>query len=120
MDGGNALNILYPINVTNNGIIGGGGGGGGGSAGGPRGGCKDVNLGRTNGTFDGKGGKGGIGSAMASDAGGDGGDIGIKGKSGGDWPRTLKGGAGGLAGFYVDGNSNITWVKLGDARGNKK
>jgi hypothetical protein len=121
LNGGDAINILYLINISNNGIIGGGGGGGGGAAG-NRGTL--VKTG-SDGTIGGVGGDGGVTPSEASgggffeEIGGTGGNIGQNGNKGAD-KASWVGGNGGSAGYYIDGISFVTWSKQGDVRGRVK
>jgi hypothetical protein len=123
--GGNALAINRPTRITNNNLIAGGGGGGGGGRGGKsgittyQGGGGGGGAGYNAGSGAASG--GGSGSVVAGGGGGNpaggtstGGAGGGRGASGG----TSGGGSGGGAGgFYVVGNSNVTWVALGTVLG---
>ena len=136
--GGPGFHVLFPVMLTNNGVIGGGGGGGG-SGCGPSAGCGGVaNLGGGGGGF----GTGGVswqgvygnsGGVYAGGAGvvgyygggggGTGGSLGVPGNPGP--PVCLDpfngvfayGAAGGAAGAAIVGNSLITWVSSGSVYG---
>ena len=126
-NGGDAMNILYLINISNNGIIGGGGGGGGGSTA-P---FDRLTHNGSNGTIGGVGGDGGLTESEArilnaydyayaiGVIGGTGGNIGQNGNKGPD-KASWVGGSGGSAGYYIDGISFVTWSKQGDVRGRVK
>lgn len=132
--GGNAIYANFPATIVNNGIIaGGGGGGGGGGPGsntggksrgpipsgsggggagrnvGPGGDAPIASEGTRNPGSDGSLLTGGAPSSNSS-SGGYGGDAGQPGAS----PYH----AGGSAGYYVVGGTNITWSTVGDLRGN--
>lgn len=142
-NGGPALLIQYPTTIHNHQTIAGGGGGGGGGGGdfdscGKNGCCR---------TICGGGGGGGAGSAVGSGgypngnsgslltggnaggpsrggdncgsggSGGNGGNLGTAGNGGGSGSPTPGGGGAGAAGFYVVGNSNITWATTGTRLG---
>ena len=122
--GGTALQIEHAISITNNGTIGGGGGGGtgyyssgdhvmggGSGAGSPAGSPQrhayhgsiyDLPSGTTL--------LGGLGGN--SPFGGNGGGLGLSGVAGSIAPY-----AAGLAGYYISGNSFVTWATAGDVRG---
>lgn len=131
---GPALYANFPTTIQNNGVIAGGGGGGGAGGGGQDdkgparwggggGGGAGVNPGAgggggypgSAGTFD-AGGAPGYGDASA---GGFGGGLGAAGQngnnSGGANPRL--GGPGGAGGFYLVGNSFVTWTAVGTRYG---
>ena len=138
--GGNALRAQHAITVVNNGNIwgaGGGGGAGGGDsftssgggdtgptttnrAGGGGGGGAGRNIGAL-----GTGGTGGSaatlttgGAGRLGDSGATGGSGGSPGNAGANGQDDVKpGGTGGLAGFYITGDNNVTWSVLGDRRG---
>ena len=127
--GGNALSINRATSITNNGTIAGGGGGGGGGGGrrvgifsyrgGGGGGGAGYNIGGGGSPNGGNsatltGGGGGAGSTGAG-SGGVGGNIGASGANGG--ASTGAGGPAGVAGYYVVGNSNVTWVVNGTRLG---
>lgn len=105
-------------------IGGGGGGGGGGDVAGPGGAggtvaCATVgNAGSSGSTAaGGAGGAGGSGGLFTNGGtGGAGGGPGVDGSAGAN--ATGIGGAGGTAGYYVVGNSLVTWIGTGDRRGN--
>lgn len=122
--GGPAMEILFPVNIINTGIIGGGGGGG------ARNGCVGCNWSGTGGIGTVSGGGGGAGyrrydgtglipnegnptlelGGIGVGGGANGGDLG---QAGGD--ATALGGA---AGNAIDGTVNITFVGgAGDVRG---
>jgi hypothetical protein len=134
-NGGDSLKVLNSVNITNNGSIWSGGGGGGG----PRGldGKIIPNGGGGAGTIagipDGTKLLGGIGKTYELKfgsipvfifKGGDGGNPGQNGKAAYfDQAPANPGesdGIGGLAGYYIDGNSFVTWIKKGDVLGNVK
>tara|TARA_R110000823_G_scaffold234556_2_gene360772 strand:- start:663 stop:1460 length:798 start_codon:yes stop_codon:yes gene_type:complete len=105
--GGNAMYANRPVTVQNNGVLASGGGGGG--AGG--GGQDDKGPARR-----GAGGGGGSGDAAPGGAGGGRGAAGNNGvNSGGANPRS--GGAGGATGYYITGNSYVTWSATGTRQG---
>lgn len=139
--GGTALRARVPITVNNNNIIAGGGGGGGGAGNTGCGQCFDDpggsgggGAGRVPGTggsvranginFSGtwigqsgtttSGGSGGFPSPWGSGEwasgynGGAGGNLGQNGS-----PSQINQASGGLAGFYIRGNSNVTWASTG-------
>jgi len=128
--GGNTMQISRATSITNNGVIASGGGGGGGGGGGQTGSGKFITSfqggggGGGAGYLSGGGGgpNGGAGSTTAGGAGGGGGtNAGSGGVGGGRGSNGASGtggnvgggGGGGLAGFYVVGNSNVTWVATG-------
>jgi len=144
--GGDAIWANSDINITNNGIIAGGGGGGGGAdgtttpsgsagyggggggggagnivgPGGPGGGSTHNGISGLSGTLT-TGGTGGDGNTTAA-AGGTGGTLGNNGSVGGNSPpawngTNYAGGAGGVAGFYSDGDKYITWSGVGSQLG---
>lgn len=123
--GGTAIQATVPISITNNGIIAGGGGGGTGyyssgdhiMGGGAGAGSKPA-LGQQYG-YHGRmfwlpsstlynGGHGGNDPYSGA-----GGALGMPGKKGSASVSV----SGGAAGYYIDGNDNVTWVKAGDCRG---
>jgi hypothetical protein len=127
--GGNTMQISRATRITNNGVIASGGGGGGGGGGGTSGGKFPTSYtggggGGGAGYLSGGGGgpNGGAGSVTGGGAGGGGqtnagsggagGGRGANGASGTSGNAT-GGAGGGLAGFYVVGNSNVTWVATG-------
>ena len=142
MNGGDGLELLYDVSITNNGIIGGGGGGGGGNA--------SVSVGGGGaGYLTGKGGyfewtnhssntgtwrlradagtllKGGvsqmgIGGELSSPKGGSGGDLGKDGKPSGTSSYVPKVYPGGKAGLAIIGIANAKFVKRGQIEGNVK
>ena len=132
--GGNAMYANRPVTVQNNGVIASGGGGGGAGGGGQDdkgparrgaggGGGAGYNVGPggagpsggSNGTTD-AGGGGGSGDAAPGGAGGGRGAAGNNGvNSGGANPRG--GGAGGPTGYYITGNSFVTWSANGTRQG---
>lgn len=145
--GGVALHVTVPITIDNSDgeLWAGGGGGGGGAIGLDAPGAEEVGGGGGGGgagTNAGAGGVGGSagcrfvgspGSSGTSEAGGahgagapgdivpgaDGGDGGAPGSAGSAGGSTgVPGGAGGPAGFYIVGNSLVTWTATGDRRGN--
>ena len=89
--GGTAMLTNYPVSLQNNGTIAGGGGGGGG------GGLASF-----------PGGGGGGGSFARAGAGGNGGSLGNAGSAGQTTTPTTYGGAGGAAGFSINGYSFVT------------
>jgi hypothetical protein len=132
--GGTALNVNNSIIIINNNIIGGGGGGGGaggyspfegdafegGHGGGGSGaipGSGEVTIGN-NSPMATLNGFGGVGGAIGS-SGADGGNIEI---SNGDGEVSFRsfGYAGGVAGYYIEGNSFVTWTIKGSVKGNVK
>lgn len=141
--GGNAIYVTVATSIDNtSGLIYGGGGGGGGggrgsgynkggagSAGGGGGGGIGVSAaGTTAGSFPGTNGTAGTltsagsggagGNNTFSGAGGSGGAGGTYGTAGtaGQSVATA-GGAGGTAGYYLQGNTNITWIATGTRAG---
>jgi hypothetical protein len=117
-NGGDAINISNSININNRGIIGGGGGGGGGC--GIRGGS---GLALTNGSINGIGGNGfGYWNTQIYGNGnnGIGGNIGQNGETGSGLGGQPGPGSGGMAGYYIDGVSFVTWTNQGDVRGRVK
>lgn len=131
--GGTALHIRSAISIDNQGgIYGGGGGGGGGNGtgnygGGGGGGGAPTRLGGAGGSGSlANGMQGGAGaSASVGTPGGTGGNGGggsaVKGGNGGSrgngGSAASSGASGGLAGYYVDGNSNVTWLNNGTRSG---
>ena len=139
-NGGSAIKASSAIEIINNGVIGGGGGGGGNStdffgstsigaydaAGGGGAGLKVgqpyipvvafTKFYASPGTLE-NGGNGGA-SSSSGQLGGNGGDLGQDGQDGQGSGAVLNG-PGGLAGDAVDGDSLVTWVNLGDVRGNR-
>jgi hypothetical protein len=136
--GGTAIKARYAISIDNEfGEIWGGGGGGGGGGSGTAtktygGGGGGSGAGRTS-SSPGAGGvahvagsaggtgtedTGGAAGAATSPAGvgGAGGGPGLAGGAG-TAGNTSSGAAGGAAGKYIDGNSFVTWVNVGDVRG---
>ena len=132
--GGNAIQINRAVSITNNGVIASGGGGGGGGGGGQTGSGKNIVYYRGGGGGGGAGysaggggglnggagsttggGAGGGGSTNAG-SGGAGGGRGANGASG-TGGNTSGGAAGGTAGFYIVGNSNVTWITTGTRLG---
>jgi hypothetical protein len=133
---GNALYINYPTTIQNNSVIAGGGGGGGGGSGwtpdkggsgwgGGGGGGAGFNPGSggggpypgSNGTTS-AGGAGNPGDfqGIAGGAGGGRGANGVNGNAtSGANPRP--GGPGGAAGYYIVGNSFVTWTATGTREG---
>lgn len=128
--GGNTMQISRATSITNNGVIASGGGGGGGGGGGQTGSGKFAVArqggggGGGAGYLSGGGGgpNGGAGSTTGGGAGGGGqtnaGSGGVGGGRGangasGTGGNVAGGGPGGVAGFYVVGNSNVTWVATG-------
>lgn len=124
--GGTAIRATLPISIENNGIIGGGGGGGTGYyssgdhiMGGGAGAGSVPALGQQYGYHGNifwlpsstlyNGGKGGNDNHS-----GRGGNLGENGRRGSSSPGNA---TGGLAGYYVDGIDNVTWIKVGDCRG---
>jgi hypothetical protein len=119
--GGRAIYTDFATSITNNGIIAGGGGGGGGGG--------LFRIGTKNPTYSGGGGGGGgqgYGNSSGGDAGvspdiyrygtaGTGGTLGSAGNAGGS--ATYAGGAGGVAGYYIVGNSYVTWDTTGTVYG---
>jgi len=134
--GGNALYVNRPVTITNNGTLAGGGGGGGGGAG-----VVGVNPspvskippspyqyiggggGGGAGTVGGPGGSPGGGTGTSS-AGGSGGGAGgpgaVPGGAGGGRGSagSASSAAGGPAGYYLVGNSFVTWPATGTRQGN--
>lgn len=138
--GGTGILANWYVNITNNGTIAGGGGGGGGGGGanygdwyggGGGGGGAPYGAGGAHGTWSGAG-TGGTtdGSAATFTTGGAGGptiNVSAAGGAGGNWGQAgaagassaqRSGGAGGAAGYYVSGNSFVTWVVTGTRLGN--
>lgn len=142
-NGGPSLLIQYPTSIYNYGVIAGGGGGGGGGGGdfdscGKNGCCRTIcgggggggagsiagNGGFPNGgtasltSGGGAGGpsRGGDGCGFGG-SGGNGGNLGASGNGGRSGGPTPGGGGPGAAGFYVTGNSNVTWVVIGSRLG---
>jgi len=134
--GGNALQVDSAISVDNQGEIWAGGGGGG-SAGhasvsssnylylspaGGGGAGDDPGAGGFSETYPGNpgtteaGGAAKIGNGADGD-GGAGGGPGLDGGAGTMSATGLDGGAGGVKGYYVVGNTLVTWVNNGDRRG---
>jgi hypothetical protein len=133
---GSALYINRPTTIQNNSIIAGGGGGGGGASGwtpnkggsgwgGGGGGGAGFNAGAGGGGgypgsagTDSAGGAGSFGDG-GSAPGGNGGGRGANGANGGDavGANPRPGGAGGAAGFYIVGNSFVTWTATGTREG---
>jgi len=140
--GGPALNINYATSFTNNGTLQGGGGGGGGGSGrsyasgkntlyqggsGGGGGAGTVGgvAGAAGSGTNTPGNPGGTGTATAgaaggtalnsAGAGGAGGGLGAAGSTGATGSTTIRGtaAAGGPAGNYVVGNTNVTWLATG-------
>lgn len=132
---GNALYVNTPVTIQNNSVIAGGGGGGGGASGyrpnkgsdgwgGGGGGGAGFNAGTGGaGPYGGSpgdstnGGAGGVGDVGLT--GGTGGGRGANGAAGdpftGANPRP--GGAGGAAGYYLNGNPFVTWSATGTRQG---
>jgi hypothetical protein len=137
--GGTALSTTLPITVQNNGTIYAGGGGGGGSVGlvqgfgsgkgyytqsvaGSGGGGGAGIVGGTGGAAGGNATwPGGAGNAGTSGAGGAGGSASYSttGGAGGGIgsPGADSSAGGGSAGYYIVGNSNVTWETLGTVSG---
>jgi hypothetical protein len=124
--GGNTMQISRATRITNNGVIASGGGGGGG------GGAGVINKSQARGGGGGGGAgylsggggspNGGAGSTTAGGAGGGGqpgaGSGGVGGGRGANGASGTNGNTGfaaggGTAGYYVVGNSNVTWVATG-------
>lgn len=103
-DGCTALVVRAPCSVQNDGVIYGGGGGGGGDA---------ASV------FNGRGGMGGAlwGFAYASVNNSDA-RMGTNGADG--FSLTGGHGRGGKAGYYIDGDSYVTWIKKGTVKGRAK
>lgn len=141
--GGNALAISFAININNtNGYIWGGGGGGGGgtndedsgTGGSGGGGTIPGGFGLGGGDWGCGDGPGLSGTATAGGGGSTGAgaagywtdwDCGSYGTGGLGGAPGYPGGAGtsgaaGAAGYYVVGNANVTWVGIGDRRGNSQ
>lgn len=144
-NGGTAIQVSVPVTITNNATLAGGGGGGGGggvsyytygsgksagsaySTGGGGGGGAGINAGPGGNSGGGSGGYGNPGTATAGGAGaagaagltpgGTGGSLGQAGYAGTGGNR-YGGGGGGAAGYYVNGNSNVTWLATGTLIGN--
>lgn len=129
--GGNTLQINRATRITNNGVVASGGGGGGGGGFGIRNDKSAAQGGGGGGGagYNGGGGgspNGGAGSTTAGGAGGGGqqnagsggvgGGRGANGASGTAGSQNA-GGGGGLAGYYVVGNTNVTWVATGTRLG---
>lgn len=127
-DGGTAIRATVPINIINNGVIAGGGGGGTGYyssgdhvMGGGAGAGSIPALGQQYGYHGSiswlpsstlyNGGRGGNDNYS-----GRGGNLGENGRKG----SASSGVSGGLAGYYVDGIANVTWIKAGDCRGRSR
>jgi hypothetical protein len=138
----NALQVVYPTTITNNGVLAGGGGGGGGSGGGESispiasggGGGGGGGAGYSGGsggagaggnfastgapgatgslTAGGAGGAGGGGIAAPGGAGGAQGANGVVGGAG----TGTTGGAGGIKGFYLVGNAYVSFTGGGGTR----
>lgn len=145
--GGRAIYTDFATSITNNGIIAGGGGGGGGGglywngniksstyAGGGGGGGgqgygnSSGGLGGDVAVYDGLAGTGGTATAAGSGGsggltnagyGGNGGSLGSTGNAGtaGTGGSSFAGGAGGAAGYYIVGNSYVTWDTTGTVYG---
>lgn len=143
--GGGGVGVLngHPSTTTTAQDIEGGGGGGGGAggysgsggAGGSGGSVSGAVGSNTNGTggttptgtTGGGGGAGGAGTdtAITPGAGGAGGDLGSDGSSGSDASSTAgtqretdySPGSGGLSGYYIEGNSYVTWTATGTTAG---
>ena len=139
-NGGNAIHIQLPTNITNSGVIGGGGGGGGsggttyggGGGGGEGNGPGGTSLhayygGTATLTAYGAGGSGlGFPAGFYPGYGGTGGNGGIYGSPGDNGALSYEshanvyypGGTGGAPGAAVVGNSLVTWVTNGTIYGN--
>lgn len=142
-DGGPAIKAQWTTIITNNNMIYGGGGGGGGGDGdhsydgcdstgrwgGSGGGGAGYNAGTgsvvgayagSNGTLltGGAGGSNYVGGGANTGLGGAGGDAGQPGTAGNGTNDVVGGGTpGGLAGYYIDGISNVTFAVLGTVGG---
>lgn len=116
--GGTALSVARAVTVANNGTLAGGGGGGGGFASGQEANY-NGNAGAS-GTLTAGGGGGstsGGGYGPPTSYGGAGGGPGVAGTAGVSGQRGTSGGAGGAAGFYLVGNSFVTWSATGTRLG---
>jgi len=132
----NAINATYAISINNSGTIAGGGGGGGATYGssGSQDGCGGGGgagysagtggSGIYNTADNGSSGTlttGGIGGNDAagslSDTGGNGGNLGVAGSAANDVSNPGYGSNGGSRGYYVVGNSLVTWIATGTLLG---
>lgn len=137
--GGNAVYIAFATSITNNSTLAGGGGGGGGGgstrgayvnkqyqyhggSGGGGGAGYTAGSGGSGGGGTSNGSSGSSGSSTSGGSGGtanaDGGNGGGRGANGSSGTSSsTSGGGGGTRGYYLVGNSNVTWVANGTLQG---